>query len=296
MKWQKWNEIENEKENLASLCNSISFLCSCLKKYYKRKCIILIDEYDKILINAFLNKYYDKMYNIIKFLFSNTFKGNKHKHFGIITGCLDLGFKDLFSGINNFYHCSLLYDSKFKDYYGFREEELNEILSHFEIYVNKNEIQKNYDGYSCGSKNGIIKKLYHPFSIIRFIDDNIGVNRNYIFNNYWINSKIDIILNDVILKSNFTFEKDFLKLLNGCIINVKINETLNLNDNYLNSRIENDQIWLLLLYSGYITPIDEEEYKQYIDQMDDQMIKHLSNEPKLEKKKDSTIIEIYKKN
>eukprot|EP00833_Pecoramyces_ruminatium_P002522 jgi/Orpsp1_1/1176554/evm.model.c7180000058069.1 len=146
----EWNKIENKEVD--KLYNSIIFLMKILKRFYKRRCIVLIDEYDKILINGIEFKYYDKINRDIKSFISNTFKGNPYIYFGVLTGCLDIGLKGVFSGANNFYKCSMLFDTCFSDCYGFTNAELNDIFKHFDVSeVDKKQIKKQYNGYSCGS-------------------------------------------------------------------------------------------------------------------------------------------------
>ncbi|KAG4093508.1 hypothetical protein H8356DRAFT_1311831 [Neocallimastix lanati (nom. inval.)] len=278
-----WNKIENEEEDMNKLNESIQFLCQCLieKKFYKRKCIVLIDEYDKILINSFENGYYEDFIGIIKSLFSNIFKGNENLYFGVTTGCLDLGLKSLYSGVNNFYECTLLDDNFFYDCYGFTESELEKILTDFKISSKeKNKIQKEYDGYSCGYGNHIIKNLYNPYSFMKFIKFNKEKKDDYSYKYYWYSSGSDNILNKIIKENEFSFEKDFLSLLYGNVIIVEIKEILTLKKNY-----KKDEVWTVLLYSGYITLSDKEEYEQNVKKMDDQIVKLLKKESELNEKK-----------
>ncbi|KAG4108890.1 hypothetical protein H8356DRAFT_1365954 [Neocallimastix lanati (nom. inval.)] len=258
-----WNKIENEEEDMNKLNESIQFLCQCLieKKFYKRKCIVLIDEYDKILINSFENGYYEDFIGIIKSLFSNIFKGNENLYFGVTTGCLDLGLKSLYSGVNNFMN-------------------LEKILTDFKISSKKNKIQKEYDGYSCGYGNHIIKNLYNPYSFMKFIKFNKEKKDDYSYKYYWYSSGSDNILNKIIKENEFSFEKDFLSLLYGNVIIVEIKEILTLKKNY-----KKDEVWTVLLYSGYITLSDKEEYEQNVKKMDDQIVKLLKKESELNEKK-----------
>ncbi|OUM56711.1 hypothetical protein PIROE2DRAFT_18557, partial [Piromyces sp. E2] len=110
---RKWSLIEDEVENIQLLEGSITFLMECLNKFYKRKCIVLIDEYDNILTNCFNENYYEKLKQLFKSMFSSIFKSNEFLYFGIVTGCLSLSFKSLFSGPNNFNDCSIYHDSDF---------------------------------------------------------------------------------------------------------------------------------------------------------------------------------------
>ncbi|ORY16676.1 hypothetical protein LY90DRAFT_708397 [Neocallimastix californiae] len=118
---EEWNKIEQMSDGVI-LQNTIKFLCTCLKEFYKRRCIILIDEYDKI--------------------FSEKLKSerNDYLRFGMVTGCLDIGLNELNSGANNFTKCSLLKDNYFSDCYGFTEDELKKVLSNFNISDSKEKV------------------------------------------------------------------------------------------------------------------------------------------------------------
>jgi len=151
-------------------------------------------------------------------MFSNVFKANEYLYFGIATGCLSLSFKSLFSGPNNFNDCSMYYDSLFSNCYGFTEKELNELLSHFEFSDNdKKSIQQKYDGYSRDADNSedIIKNLYNPYSIMKFINENKVKKDNYKLENYWINSGSDVIIRNIHENHSYVFEIDFLGVLYG---------------------------------------------------------------------------------
>ena len=112
---KQWIEIENRMESEIALIYSVEFLCYCIKKQniYKRNFIVLINDYDKILINSIEYNYYKDIQCIIKSMFSNIFKGNEYLYFGVVTGCLDRELKDIFSGANNFIKCSLHFDDHF---------------------------------------------------------------------------------------------------------------------------------------------------------------------------------------
>ncbi|OUM57883.1 hypothetical protein PIROE2DRAFT_16996, partial [Piromyces sp. E2] len=265
---RKWSLIEDEVKDGRLLEGSIKFLMECLNKFYKRKCIVLIDEYDNILTNCFNENYYENLKQLFKFMFSSIFKTNDYLHFGIVTGCLSLSFKSLFSGPNNFNDCSIYRDSDFSDCYGFTEEELNKLLINFNISdIDKINIKKKYDGYSCGTDNndGIIKNLYNPYSIMRFLYENKNEKGNYKLESYWINSGSDVIIRNILKRYNYVFEINFLSVLYGIPNSVEINKDLNLND-YKN--FKKSDLWTLLLFSGYITIIDQEEYKEIISNMD----------------------------
>jgi len=133
--------------------------------------------------------YFNKIIGNIKAFYSNALKGNDNLFFGIMTGCLDLSMRSLdltmeslYSEINNVNECTLLNDVYFGDCYGFTKDDVNKILTHFKftnITQVEDEIERLYDGYSCGSNVGIIKNIYNPYSIMKFIAINKDQKRKY---------------------------------------------------------------------------------------------------------------------
>jgi len=125
----------------------------------------------------------------------------------------------------------------------------------------------------------MIKNLYNPYSIVNFIDENNSENKQHIFNNYWSNSGRNYVLKKILKTHEYVFERDFLRIFYGNIIIVKINKKLNLD----RVSFSKDDIWTVLLYSGYVTLADQEEYKSNVEIIDDQIIKLLLNKPEQEK-------------
>ncbi|OUM63126.1 hypothetical protein PIROE2DRAFT_10383, partial [Piromyces sp. E2] len=291
----KWNKIEKQEENDITLKESVNFLCKCVNylKIYKRNFIVLIDEYDKLLIYSCQYNYYEEMQLTLKSFFSETFKGNNNLHIGITTGCLELGLNSIFSGVNNFRKCSVFSDSYFNDCYGFTENELDFLLNKFNVPgMNKDLVKKQYNGYSCGYSKSITKNLYNSYSINNFVNENKKYEGECKYGSYWINSGSNYVLRVMFEFSKIYLEKDFLSLLLGNIIVITIDDDMTLDDivllfkkknelpNYeeknFNKKLDYDilknKIWTILLYSGYVTITDEEEYKQNIDGMNECML------------------------
>ncbi|KAL6592775.1 hypothetical protein U3516DRAFT_609969, partial [Neocallimastix sp. 'constans'] len=239
---EEWNKIEQMSDGVI-LQNTIKFLCTCLKEFYKRRCIILIDEYDKIFSEKLKS---ESTFGTIQTFFSDTFKGNDYLYFGIVTGCLDIGLNELNSGANNFTKCSLLKDNYFSDCYGFTEDELKNVLSNFNISDSKEKsddiedgikerLKKKYGGYSCVSNIGIIKNTYNPYSIMKFVQKNKNKRDNFELSNYWIysekNEKLKNLLKNSlvaeqesgygIIDIGFPNEKEKKK---KCLIEMKVND------------------------------------------------------------------------
>ncbi|KAG4081809.1 hypothetical protein H8356DRAFT_1319797 [Neocallimastix lanati (nom. inval.)] len=287
---EEWNKIEQKSDGVI-LQSTIKFLCTCLKEFYKRRCIILIDEYDKIFSEKLKS---ESTFGTIKTFFSDTFKGNDYLHFGIVTGCLDIGLNELNSGANNFTKCSLLKDDYFSDCYGFTEDELNKILSNFNISDNKEKsdkdktkdgikerLKKKYDGYSCFSDKGIIKNIYNPFSVIKFIETNKDKKENYELSNYWVNTGSNDKLKNLIRENDFNFEIEFLSLLCGRIIKISYDKDSGIDDNFLRKDYSYRDIWKVLFFSGYLAVADEEEYNENIKNMNNLKMKFTSNDLKV---------------
>ncbi|KAL6588978.1 hypothetical protein LY90DRAFT_513246 [Neocallimastix californiae] len=152
---EEWNKIEQKSDGVI-LQSTIKFLCTCLKEFYKRNCIILIDEYDKIFSEKLKS---ESTFGTIKTFFSDTFKRNDYLHFGIVTGCLDIGLNELNSGANNFTKCSLLKDNYFSDCYGFTEDELKNVLSNFNISDSKEKSDDIEDGIKERLKKNMVDIL-----------------------------------------------------------------------------------------------------------------------------------------
>ncbi|KAG4082644.1 hypothetical protein H8356DRAFT_1319294 [Neocallimastix lanati (nom. inval.)] len=248
---EEWNKIEQKSDGVI-LQSTIKFLCTCLKEFYKRNCIILIDEYDKI--------------------FSEKLKSerNDYLHFGIVTGCLDIGLNELNSGANNFTKCSLLKDDYFKK--SDKDKTKDGI---------KERLKKKYDGYSCFSDKGIIKNIYNPFSVIKFIETNKDKKENYELSNYWVNTGSNDKLKNLIRENDFNFEIEFLSLLCGRIIKISYDKDSGIDDNFLRKDYSYRDIWKVLFFSGYLAVADEEEYNENIKNMNNLKMKFTSNDLKV---------------
>ncbi|KAL6589940.1 hypothetical protein U3516DRAFT_858475 [Neocallimastix sp. 'constans'] len=144
--------------------------------------------------------------------------GNDYLRFGMVTGCLDIGLNELNSGANNFTKCSLLKDNYFSDCYGFTEDELKNVLSNFNISDSKEKsddiedgikerLKKKYGGYSCVSNIDIIKNIYNPYSIMKFVQKNKNKRDNFELSNYWIYSEKNEKLKNL-LKNNLASEQE----------------------------------------------------------------------------------------
>lgn len=144
--------------------NSIRTLSDILAKYYEKNVIILIDEYDVPLENAYHEGFYDDMTNLIRSCFESALKTNPSLEFAVLTGCLRVSRESIFTGLNNLKTYSIT-KNKFSQYFGFTQEEMQEILQNFSLEQYAETIAKWYDGYRFG-----LTEIYNPWSVLNCID------------------------------------------------------------------------------------------------------------------------------
>jgi len=145
----------------------------------------------------------------------------------------------------------------------------------------KTDFKKKYGGYSYFSDKGIIKNIYNPYSIMKFVQKNKNKVDNFELSNYWVYSEKNKELKKLLKNSNFNFDVKFINLLCGKIVDLSFDTYSQIEYNYLRKDISYKDIWKVLFFSGYLTVADEKEYKENIKNMNDKMIKITSNEPKL---------------
>lgn len=164
-------EIEKKLDNLihenadeSELQLSLKFLTQCLYHYFHKKVIILIDEYDVPLQSAYLYGYYDKMVIFLGNVFSSTLKTNDYLEKGILTGCLRIGKESIFTGLNNFSVYSVL-DEAAATYFGFTQEEVNELLELYQLTDFAEPMKNWYNGYLFGKT-----AIYNPWSVLKYVN------------------------------------------------------------------------------------------------------------------------------
>ncbi len=226
-----------EDENV--LKNSVRDLSEYLNRYYERPVILLADEYDVPLQNAYVEGYYEEAVKFFKTFYGVTFKDNPYLEKTVLTGVSRVAKESIFSGANNFKVFTVL-DNEFADDFGITEEEMDKVIQDFEIEDEKEEIKKWYDGYTIGNVEGI----YNPWSILNYLTDKKLIP-------YWVNTSSNDLIK-LVLKNSTTIKEKMERLLKDEEIEVPINlETVIIG-------IENneDNIWGLLLGTGYLKVVE----------------------------------------
>ena len=162
---ERYNLILNMEADKIMYAKAIEFLSECLEKYHNKKVIILLDEYDVPLENAYFNGFYDEMVTFIRSLFESALKTNDSLEFAVTTGCLRISRESIFTGLNNLDVVSVL-NEDYAEYFGFTQDETDSLLEAYGIMERKGEVKSWYDGYLFGNT-----EVYNPWSLINYVKD-----------------------------------------------------------------------------------------------------------------------------
>ena len=232
---EMFSTVLNLKANEIEMQNALKLLTRLLYKEYGVPVMLLIDEYDVPLQNAYVEGFYDEAVKCFKTFFGTTFKDNPYLEKTVLTGVSRVAKESIFSGANNFDVYTVL-DNEFADDFGITEEEMDKVIKDFNIQEEKEEIKKWYDGYKIGEVEGI----YNPWSIINYLNKKVLMP-------YWVNTSSNDLIK-LVLKNSSTIKEKIERLLKDEEIEVPINiETVIVG-------IENNEnnIWGLLLGTGYL--------------------------------------------
>lgn len=225
------------------LTGSLRTLSELLEKYYGRKVILLIDEYDVPLAKANEQNYYDEMVLLIRSLFGQALKTNGSLHFAVLTGCLRVSKESIFTGLNNTKVFSIT-DEACDSYFGFTDEEVKDMLAYYEL-TDKYEIMKEwYDGYRFGEAD-----VYCPWDVVSYVDK-LLTRRSLPPQDYWSNTSGNDIVRHFIEKLGDGLTRGELEaLVAGESVSKEIYEDLTYNQLYDSI----DHIWSVLFATGYLT-------------------------------------------
>lgn len=234
-----FNRILSANATDIDLMNALKMLSKIMNQYYNKPVILLVDEYDVPLQNAYVEGYYEEAVKFFKTFYGVTFKDNSYLEKTVITGVSRVAKESIFSGANNFKVFTVL-DNEFADDFGITEEEMDKVIEDFEIQDQKEEIKEWYDGYRIGEVEGI----YNPWSVLNYITDRKLMP-------YWVNTSSNDLIK-IILKNSTTVKEKMERLLKDEAIEVKINlETV-----IVGIEKNEDNIWGLLLGTGYLKVVE----------------------------------------
>ncbi len=242
---ESFNKIWLKKDD-GEYRNALKNLTSFLYEYYKKEVILLIDEYDSPLINAYEHGYYDEAIVFFQVFYGEALKTNPYLRMGIMTGIIRVIKAGIFSDLNNLKVYSIL-EKEYSDFYGFTQEEVEKALKDFNIEYELPEVKAWYDGYRFGNSD-----VYNPWSILNFIQSEE-------LRAYWIETSGNFLINDILKNVSIETIEILEHLFNG----ISMEENISGNSD-LSVLMGEDEIWELLLFSGYLT-IDEKIGESYED-------------------------------
>ena len=234
---------EEEEEGKDGFITSSLYRLSCwLERYYGKRVIILLDEYDTPMQEAYLNGYWEKIVPFMRSLFNSTFKTNPYMERSLLTGITRGSKESIFSDLN---HLKVVTTTS-KEYataFGFTQEEVCAALDNCGMSEEKEKVKMWYDGFIFGE----IRDIYNPWSIINLLDTGV-------YDTYWANTSSNGLVSKLIREGNEVLKQDFEELLKGGTIRCGIDEQLV----YGNIGESEEAVWSLPVASGYLKVISHE--------------------------------------
>ena len=245
------------KKDDGEYTNALKNLTSFLYKYYKKEVILLIDEYDAPLINAYEYGYYDEAILFFKVFYGEALKTNLYLRTGIMTGIIRVIKAGIFSDLNNLKVYSIL-DKEYSDFFGFTQEEVKKSLEDFKIEYELPDVKSWYDGYKFGNS-----EVYNPWSILNFL-------QHKELEAYWVKTSSNFLIKEALKNVNLDVKESLEDLFNG----ENVEEVITGNSD-LSSLLSYHDIWELLLFSGYLTIDKKIDKKLYSLRLPNREIKEL---------------------
>ncbi len=252
----RFQSILDMQDDPSLYTDALGFLSKCLAKYHGRKTIILIDEYDVPLENAYLHGFYDKMIGFIRSLFESALKTNPYLEKGVITGCLRISKESIFTGLNNLETDSVLH-TRYADSFGFTPEEVKAMLSYYDLQAELPKVKQWYDGYCFGKA-----EIYNPWSILKYVNDRKDQVTNFPIP-YWSNTSSNSIIREMVRDADDDMRRDLETLMDGKAIEKRVHEDITYGDIHESS----ENLWNFLFFTGYLKKVGErfEENKLYLE-------------------------------
>ncbi|MDO4340609.1 MAG: AAA family ATPase [Eubacteriales bacterium] len=238
--------IMNREGSYDEYSSALKFLSACLFKVTGEKTVILLDEYDVPLENAYFSGFYDEMISFIRSLFESALKTNRFLKFAVITGCLRISKESIFTGLNHLNIISVL-DKRYSEHFGFTEQEVLQAMVHYGVEKRFDDMKKWYDGYTFGDT-----EVYNPWSVIKFLYD-LDASINAFPRPYWINTSSNEIIKEMVKRADREMKGQLEILLDGKTLDIPVHEEITYGDMYDSG----ENLWNFLYFTGYLTKKEE---------------------------------------
>ena len=263
--FENLKNIIYKEAGIDDLTTTLKFLTKILYEKYNKKIVVLVDEYDSPLVSAYINGYYEKAKNFFKTFYSLVLKDNNYLQMGVLTGIIRVIKAGIFSDLNNLSTYTILSDD-YTDSYGLTEEEVEKSLKDYGIEAEISNVKDWYDGYRFGDS-----EVYNPWSILNFLQDKE-------LRAYWVDTSGNDLINDVLKKITKDTIRALEKLFDGEGLRQNISGTSD-----LSKLLNENELWELLLFSGYLTIEEKIDQKNYILRLPNKEVKELFKDSFLEK-------------
>ena len=238
-----FQKIIDLKGDLVDFQNSLENLLIFLTRYYNKRAVILIDEYDAPVHAGYNAGYYDDVISFMRnFLCGGLKDTDQYLEKGIVTGIMRIAQESIFSGFNNPGVYTLL-SEEFNDYFGFTEKEVETMLGDFQLLDRYEEVQRWYNGYRFGGK-----VIYNPWSIINFLN-----SKEKKFQPYWVNTSENTVLDSLLSKGGLELKEELEQLIKDEAIVKAVESNIVLKE----VPLREDLLWSFLLMGGYLKQADE---------------------------------------
>ena len=236
---------ENEKAYFRSVTSdmedgvavwAIHKMSDFLSRYYGKRVVILLDEYDTPMQEAYVNGYWEEMVSFTRSLFNAAFKTNPYMERALMTGITRVSKESIFSDLNNLRVVTTTSD-KYADCFGFTETEVFAALDEYGLSACRQQVKDWYDGFSFGQ----VKDVYNPWSVIYFLSERKA-------GAYWANTSSNSLAGKLLREGKPNIKKSFEELLNGGTLHMEIDEQIVYNQ----LSVKKNAVWSLLLAGGYL--------------------------------------------
>lgn len=246
-----WEAILYRTAQKADLEDSLKFLSRALERYYGKKVVVLLDEYDAPIHAAFQYGYYQEMVGFMRNLLSCVLKDNLSLHLGVLTGILRTAKEGIFSGLNNLVVYTIL-DEPFSTHFGFTESEVEQLLVDYQLQEKRAEVKEWYNGYHFAGAT-----IYNPWSLLNCVQNQGKLQP------YWANTSDNALIMEIIARADESTKRALEALMRHQAVYEEVDAA------FVFSDVEHHivALWSLLLFAGYLTPQTQElrEGRWYCD-------------------------------
>jgi hypothetical protein len=235
---------------------SFKTLSEALEQHHGKKTIILIDEYDVPLADAWTNDppYYNEMVKFIASFMSSALKSNNSLEFAVVTGCLRVSKESIFTGLNNL-DVNTMLDNAFSEYFGITEPEMDALIAEYGLEPYREGIRQWYNGYIFGNTN-----VHNPWSAINYVNKAAN-DRQFEFQPFWANTSGNSIVRTLIDKAGEQEREDLETLMRGGVIEKALHPEVTYDELSDSPKNSVNNIWNILFYTGYLKKADTKRYQ-----------------------------------